>query len=169
MSRDGELPWHKSVDPNPWQQAYDGWRVQVYCADQAHQRPGDDRPRRSEVARLLVKGGPGYEPLGDDEEPGYETPGYVMPAPAWDAKSRDWRAVWDELPEAVQDEYGHLRPTLKPSPERAVNNDRRWRFACSLCRRTVVVRDERLYPVLATLQVAGVSEISLVGLASRLR
>ncbi|TFV67719.1 hypothetical protein E4P40_24000 [Blastococcus sp. CT_GayMR20] len=78
-----------------------------------------------------------------------------------------------DKPEAYQSvtEHGERQefmPLFGRSAPAAHGRDR-YRLKCELCPDTVPVRRENLVPVLDTLATAGVEEISLAGLAARLR
>ena len=128
-----------------------GWELQLYCADPGHLRQGEQRPREVKVARLEV------------------LDGFVMPvavftgspiARAWGDMNDAERALWHDQEPTVAATGSQVPPGRL---------DRRWRFECSLCQYTVVALDDRLYAVASKLRDAGVSALSLHGLASTLR
>jgi len=94
-----------------------------------------------------------------------------------------WRDHWFPLPDARNDEGKRLR---RPEGTRAPINEGanthlgtksqppwsarvRFNLQCRECGLSVAIREERLIPILNTLGTAGVSEISLAGLAARLQ
>jgi hypothetical protein len=125
--------------------------VALYCAEAAHLRQGEATPRRAEVALVRV---------------------------------HDDRLEEVVVPRAVQAFLGyvrqgdHLEPLVGAAPRRRDLAEQvvregadlrgRWRFECPLCGMTVPARSDRLALVLHKLRAAGVSELSLRGLASTL-
>jgi hypothetical protein len=129
-------------------------RVEIFCQDEAHRRPGEDgAPRRSEIVTFV-----------QDDESGVWLDVVGERASTIHARSRPvapGQRVLGEQFKLVDQYPGGMRP--------GPDFRRRWDLQCELCRRRVVVRDENLQPLLEKLGVAGVSEIALHALASRVR
>lgn len=131
----------------------------VYCDSSAHLRQDEVTPRRSLVASLVVRS---Y----------VEGECHVMPVPVIVASTDPLRAVRHLLTEGDEKWLRETSPgELKRPPEQVAPGhlDRRWKFRCTLCGWDVQMRDSRLTPIAEKLRSAGVAEISLAALASRLQ
>ena len=93
--------------------------------------------------------------------------------------SLEWRAVVGaegaEYPSAAQTYFGEARRLGRSSTEYPANElvpgmteGQRWRFWCSDCRATLLRKHSRVVPIFDTLRLAGVSSLSMAGLARRL-
>lgn len=111
--------------------------VEVYCAESSH-----SKGKRAHIAQFYWS--------DDDRNPGWDQwpQGYLTPA------GRAFRA-------GLQNDKPVVGDIAEGAPVRI-----RYHFACDLCGLSVVGRRERLSPILDGLAEAGVSEVSLRGLAT---
>lgn len=130
----------------------DRYAISIFCSEASHEG------RTCRVAKFAV---------GDE---------HTMPFPAWKrARANELSGeTWLGLPSGLRKqmkEAGLDEPPLKPSPEQAPpgRRDRRWRLECEFCGLTVEAVDDRFHDAMSKLRAAGVSELSLAGLASILR
>jgi hypothetical protein len=155
----------------------DGWQfVRIYCEAERHRRPGEAGPvRRSEVRSL-------YRDRPDScwKEVELRSARQRADIAAAGQQGVDGATLLDfadllrrmppkaDRPEAYQGVRSGVPPDADQDGFPVLRG--RWAFECRLCgrRSRLVVRDEKLQAVLDQLAAAGVFEIALGGLATRL-
>jgi hypothetical protein len=141
----------------------DPYKITIYCADQSH----DDRRTIICVFNAYPPGSPHATPTKWDITVDDDTWVHETSSSGMDFRPLKWAAQAEQFIKDGQRLAGGEYPKEVPADSEPTYI--RFKFRCVACHLPLECRDEKLYPILDTLEAAHLTEIELRSLAARLR